>query len=261
MGLFICKGMNEIKIFEKEEFGKIRTSGTSEEPLFCLTDICRVLDIGNVTDVKNRLRKDGVVLIEVIDSMGRMQNALFVNEQNLYRVIMRSDKPNAELFQDWVCGDVLPSIRKTGSYGLPKTFAEALRLAADQQEKIEMQKKQLEEQAPKVDFFDSVAESKRAIEMKAVANTLNFVKVGRNKLFQILRDNKILQHNNLPYQRYVDCHYFRTIEQKYTTQDGEVKISIKTLVYQRGVDYIKDLLRKLGYKQVEQPTLATIGCK
>jgi prophage antirepressor-like protein len=67
--------------------------------------------------------------------MGRTQRAHFINEQNLYRLIMRSDKPIAEPFQDWVCGDVLPSIRKTGKYGLPQTFAEALRLAAEQQEK------------------------------------------------------------------------------------------------------------------------------
>ena len=162
--------MNEIKILENPAFGKIRTAGTSEEPLFCLADICRVLGINNATDVKKRLKEDGVDLIEVIDSMGRTQRAHFINEQNLYRLIMRSDKPIAEPFQDWVCGDVLPSIRKTGKYGLPQTFAEALRLAAEQQEKIERQQKALQESAheivvlngavmqmqPKVTFADAI---------------------------------------------------------------------------------------------------------
>lgn len=105
----------EIQIFSNPSFGEIRTSGTSDEPLFCLADVCKVLDL-QVTSTKNRLKQDGVNLIKVIDSLGREQNAIFVNEQNLYRVIMRSDKPQAEPFQDWVCGEVLPAIRKTGGY-------------------------------------------------------------------------------------------------------------------------------------------------
>lgn len=106
---------NEIKIFDNPQFGEIRTAGTSEKPLFCLADVCRVLDL-QVTPTKNRLKPDGVSLIKVIDSLGREQEATFITEQNLYKVIMRSDKPQAEPFQDWVCEEVLPSIRKTGSY-------------------------------------------------------------------------------------------------------------------------------------------------
>lgn len=106
---------NEIKIFDNPQFGEIRTAGTSEKPLFCLADVCRVLDL-QVTPTKNRLKPDGVSLIKVIDSLGREQEATFITEQNLYKVIMRSDKPQAEPFQNWVCEEVLPSIRKTGSY-------------------------------------------------------------------------------------------------------------------------------------------------
>ena len=154
--------MNDIKIFENVELGKIRTAGTSDEPLFCLADVCKILEL-QVTPTKNRLNPGGVNLIKVIDSLGREQDAIFITEMNLYKAIMRSDKPQAEAFQDWVCGEVLPSIRKTGAYALPQTFAQALRLAAEQQEKIEAQQKLIEEQKPKVDFFDAVAESKTAI--------------------------------------------------------------------------------------------------
>lgn len=127
--------MNDIRIFENVEFGKIRTAGTSDEPLFCLADVCKILGL-QVTPTKNRLNPDGVSLIKVIDSLGREQDATFITEMNLYKAIMRSDKPQAEAFLDWVCGDVLPSIRKTGVYALPKTFAQALRLTAEQQEMI-----------------------------------------------------------------------------------------------------------------------------
>lgn len=137
------------------------------------------------------------------------------------------------------------------AFCLPQTFAEALRLAADQQERLEEQQRQLEEQRPKVEFFDAVAESRTAIEMKAVANTLHFKGVGRNKLFAILREKKILMGNNMPYQRYVDCGYFRTVEQKYATPDGEVRVSIKTIVYQKGVDFIRKTLKGMGCKEAE----------
>lgn len=109
-------------------------------------------------------------------------------------------------------------------------------------------KRQLKSKPPKVEFFDSVAGSKTAIEMKEVANVLNFNKVGRNKLFQILRDNHLLTYKNQPYQKYIDCGYFRTIEQEWRSPDGDININIKTLVYQTGVNYIRKLLIKLGYK-------------
>lgn len=113
--------MAAIEIFKNESFGEVRVAGTSEQPLFCLADVCRVLDL-QVTPTKNRLKSDGVSLIKVIDSLGREQEATFISERNLYKVIMRSDKPQAEPFQDWVCGEVLPSIRKAGSYSVPQSL-------------------------------------------------------------------------------------------------------------------------------------------
>lgn len=109
--------MKEVKIFENADFGTIRTSGSSEQPLFCLADICKVLKL-QVQNTKSRLSEDGVCSINLIDSLGRKQNALFINEQNLYKVIFQSRKKEAEAFVDWVTGEVLPTIRKTGRYEL-----------------------------------------------------------------------------------------------------------------------------------------------
>lgn len=107
---------NEIQIFRNPQFGEIRTViGCNGEPMFCLADLCKTLGL-RVQGVTPRLKEDGVNRIEVTDSLGRHQSAIFVSEQNLYKVIMRSDKENAEPFQDWVCGEVLPSIRKHGGY-------------------------------------------------------------------------------------------------------------------------------------------------
>ena len=103
-----------LTVFENTDFGKIRVAGTSEEPLFCLADICRILEL-QPGATKNRLGEKGISLINTL-TKGGIQSLVFINEQNLYKVIMRSNKPQAEQFQDWVCGEVLPSIRKHGAY-------------------------------------------------------------------------------------------------------------------------------------------------
>lgn len=101
------------------------------------------------------------------------------------------------------------------------------------------QKQKLAEQQPKVEFFDEVAGSNDTIDMKEVAKILNVKNIGRNKLFEILRQNHILDKNNQPYQHYVDAGYFKVIEKKYNLPDGSVKICLKTVVFQKGLDYIR----------------------
>ena len=96
---------------------------------------------------------------------------------------------------------------------------------------------------PKSQFYDQVTGSKDAIDIGSVAKVLNVKGIGRNKLFQILRDKKVFQGNNLPYQNYIDRGYFRTIEQSYQKPDGSTHINIKTVVYQKGLDYIRKVLK------------------
>lgn len=247
--------MSNIEIFKDSRFGEIRVSGTSEKPLFCLADLCRVLDIKNVSNCKSRLNEKGLFFVDT-PTDGGIQQLTYVDEKNMYRVIMRSDKPNAVEFQDWVYDDVLPSIRKTGSYSImnkvPQTFAEALRLAAEQQEQIEAQQKLIEVQTPKAEFYDDVVESKDAIPMDRVAKILN-MGIGRNKLFELLRNEKILMYNNTPYQKYVDLEWFRCVETKFTKPNGDVCINVKTLALQRGVDGIRKILLKKGYVNKDNP--------
>jgi prophage antirepressor-like protein len=104
---------------------KIRTAGTQEEPLFCLADLCKVLEIGNSRDVANRLDDDEKGVGQ-IDTLGGRQQMTFVNESGLYSVILRSDKPQAKPFRKWVTGEVLPCIRKYGCYPAPAPAVEAV---------------------------------------------------------------------------------------------------------------------------------------
>lgn len=96
---------------------------------------------------------------------------------------------------------------------------------------------------PKAAFFDAVADSKTAVSMNEVAKVLNIRGMGRNNLFEFLRKNKILDNYNKPYQKYIDCGWFRLIEQHYS-KNGEEQISFKTLVYQKGISAIKRLAEK-----------------
>lgn len=110
--------MNDLQIFVYSG-EQLRTVQRDDGLWWVLRDVCRVLNIGNVTDTKKRLDPDEVDLTDLIDSMGRVQSTTIINEPGLYAVILRSDKPEAKQFKRWVTHDVLPSIRKTGAYGVP----------------------------------------------------------------------------------------------------------------------------------------------
>lgn len=252
--------MQNIEIFKNDRFGEVRTIiDDRNEPWFCLSDVCKILGLGNPSQVKTTLKSRGVITNEVstpIVSQGvdtgktKMVAINFIDEPNLYKCIFQSRKQEAEMFQDWICEDVIPSIRKTGSYSLqhrvPQTFAEALRLAAEQQEEIEKQKLLILEQKPKADFYDDVVESKDALPMAIVAKTLN-MGIGRNKLFSFLREQKVLRENNEPYQSYVDDGWFRCVESKFTKPNGDICVNIKTVVLQKGLDGIRKLLKEKRY--------------
>lgn len=172
------------------------------------------------------------------------RNTYFYSAKGIYEICRWSQQTKADKFYDWVY-EILEGLRK-GELNLikvPKTLPEALRAYADEVEKRMLTEHKLLVMAPKADFFDQVADSKDAIEIGNAAKVLN-MGIGRNNLFKFLREKRILQQNNIPYQEYIDRGYFRTIEQKWTTPEGETKINIKTLVYQKGLDYIRKLLNK-----------------
>lgn len=242
---------NEIKIFNNAEFGEVRTAMYNSEPVFCLADVCRVLDIANSGNVKNRLNEKGICTMDTLTS-GGMQKMIFITESNLYKVIFQSRKPEADKFSDWVTSEVLPSIRKHGMYAVdelianPELAIKAFTALKEEREKNKALQAENERMKPKEEFFDAVTDSKDAIDIGQVAKVLNFTGIGRNKLFEILRNNGILKQNNEPYQKYIDCGYFRVVEQKYEARPGEIRINIKTLVFQKGVDYIRKILDKVA---------------
>ncbi len=153
--------MNNLQIFNSEEFGEIRTVVKDNEPMFCLSDVCRVLEIKNVSDCKSRLREKGVVTTDTLTN-GGTQRMTFIDESNLYKVIFQSRKESAERFTDWVTCEVLPSIRSNGGYIAnqenltpEQIVANALIVA---QNIITQKDKQIEEMKPKADYFDELVD-------------------------------------------------------------------------------------------------------
>lgn len=114
--------MNNVQEFNNSALGKCRVIGNHDNPLFCLKDVCDVLEMQNPTMVKNSIQDefgdDLNQIYPIVDNLGRTQEATFITEPQLYFVLMRSDKPKAKPFRQWVINEVLPSIRKTGGYGI-----------------------------------------------------------------------------------------------------------------------------------------------
>lgn len=127
----------ELQIFSNSEFGEIRTITKDDEPMFCLADVCKALEISNVSQLKTRLKEDGVITNEVgvqtgvkADGTPAIQKVRmnFINESNLYKTIFQSRKESAERFTEWVTSEVLPTIRKTGSYQKQLSPQEMMRI-------------------------------------------------------------------------------------------------------------------------------------
>ena len=232
---------NQLTSFSHETFGSIRTVTKDGEPWFVAADVCKSLDIGNSRQALTRLDEDekGVILT---DTLGGEQQMSIINEPGLYSLVLGSRKPEAKAFKRWITHKVIPQIRKTGAYLSPVIDSDMLFKMAEAMAAKEKQIKELEQQkalmSPKADFYDAVVESPDAVDMAVAAKTLN-MGIGRNTMFKILRDEGILQHNNIPYQEYVDRGYFRCIESKFSMPDGTQRINIKTVVHQKGLDFIR----------------------
>lgn len=237
--------MNELQIFNNEEFGSVRTITKDGKTYFVGNDVAKALGYSE-TAKAIRTHCKGVSEMD-IPTNGGVQTMKMITEGDIYRLVIKSQLPQAEKFESWVFDNVLPSIRKNGGYIAnqeqmtpEQIVANALIVA---QNIISQKDRQIEEMKPKAEFFDTVADSKTAISMNEVAKVLNIKGYGRNNLFEFLRNSKVLDRWNVPYQRYVDNGWFRVIEQHYQ-KNGEPIVTTKTLVYQKGVDGIRKMIEK-----------------
>lgn len=220
---------------------------------------------------KNRLKQDGVSLIKGVSKTTNQYGITteqdvtltFINEQNLYKVIMRSDKPQAEPFQDWVCGEVLPSIRKHGAYMTNDTLEKALtspdfliqlatNLKEEQQKRIEAERK-VTEAAPAVAFTNAVQSANSSCLIGELAKLIaqNGYSIGEKRLFAWMRDNGYLgkhgERYNIPNQQYVEQGLFELKKGVRSGNNGVLHTTITPKVTGKGQVYFVN--KFLGNKE------------
>lgn len=236
--------MNETQVLKETEIvGRaFRIYGTAERPLFVAKDIASWIDHSDASMMIRGIDDDEKDT-SIVCTPGGNQEMVMLTENGLYEVLFQSRKPIAKEFKKQV-KYVLKSIREDGGYiaGQETASDEDLiaRALVVANNIIDRKNRIIADMTPKAAFFDTVADSNTAIDMKTVAKVLG-LPYGRNTLFRILRDRGILMYDNQPYEQYMK--YFRVVEKPYTVGD-EVAISTQTLVYQKGVDFIRKELAK-----------------
>ena len=240
-----------IQIFSNPEFGSVRIIGDAENPRFCLADLCRILGIGNPSDVKNRLDK-GVVSIETLETAGGMQKLTFVSEDGLYDVILDSRKPEAKRFRKWVTSEVLPNIRKHGMYIDPSKpiSGDQLILIGQRMKALEAQNALLQVQnaelQPKADYCDVILQCKDLVITSIIAKDYGYSAKRFNKLLHELGVQFKQSGIWLLYQKHATKGWTQTKTHSYTGADGEMHCKAHTYWTQKGRIELYHILKRNG---------------
>lgn len=255
--------MKELQVVLKREvLGKsFEIYGDYENPLFLAKDVAGW--IGH-SDVYTMLKTvdDDEKLTQTLFVSGQRREMWMLTENGVYEVLMQSRKPIAKEFKKQV-KTILKTIRKTGGYvanddlfiqtylpfadeSTKALFRTTLHTISEQNKLIQKQQNKIQQDKPLVEFAEHVSESVNSIDMATFAKLLydENIKIGRNRLFAWMKKNKYLMRDTKPYQRYVDCGYFKPIEQVYKTPYGEKRVGTKTLITGKGQIYFTEKLRK-----------------
>lgn len=243
---------NEIQKFDFKGAALRTLTDEAGEPWFVLKDCMSILDLGNPTETVKMFDKDEFSTTEVIDSIGRRQQTYIISEPGLYRLVMKSRKPEAKEFQRWVTHEVLPSIRKHGGYmaGQERMTPEQMALASMRwlQSKVDEQAKQLKAQEGKVLFANAVETARKSILVGDFAKILksNGIDIGPRRLFAWLREHGWLikakgSSWNMPTQKAMDLHLFEVKETTISHSDGHTTINKTPKMTGKGQTYFAKL--------------------
>ena len=246
--------MNELQIFNSEEFGEIRTITKDNETYFVGKDVAKALGFTNPRDAIATHVFDEDKGVDTIDTLGGKQSMTVINESGVYALVFGSRLESAKRFKHWVTSEVIPSIRKNGGYiagqetlSDEELMAKALLVAnnkiAERDKIIEQKQARIEQMKPKEIFADAVATSHTSILVGDLAKLIcqNGYQIGQKRLFDWLRANGYLIKNggsyNMPTQRYVEQGLFEIKENNLVNPDGSVRITKTTKVTGKGQVY------------------------
>lgn len=245
----------DLQILKNEKFGEIRTIEENGKFLFCGSDVAKALGyVDTVNALKQHCKQDGVVFHHITDNLGRTQQAKFINEGNLYRLIAKSQLPEAEQFERWIFDEVLPSIRKYGVYATAETaerllndpdfMIQTFQALKAEREKNKALENKIQEDKPKVLFADAVSVAKNSILVGDLAKLIkqNGYDIGAKRLFEWLRENGYLIRRkgtdyNMPTQKAMEMGLFEVKETTINNPDNSIRITKTTKVTGKGQIY------------------------
>lgn len=256
----ISKGMfilNELKIFENDEFGKIRMVEVNGEPYFVGKDIAEILGYAKpLNALAAHVDADDSLKQGLTDSMGRNQETIFINESGLYSLVLSSKLPTAKRFKRWVTSDVLPSIRKHGVYAVDELINDpelAIKVFTALKEErfknkelsttIAIQNQQIAEMQPKATYYDLVLNCKDLVPISVIAKDYGW---SANRMNQYLHSKGVQYkqgHIWLLYQKYAEAGYTSTKIKLYKDKTGDTHSIPHTYWSQKGRLFIYDTLK------------------
>ena len=236
--------MNDLQLFNNPEFGAVRAVEVDGEPWFVGKDVAQALGYNDTDQALRKHVDDEDKLTRRFDGSGQGRSMTTINESGLYSLVLSSKLPGAKKFKRWVTAEVLPTIRKTGGYQLPKDYPSALRALADTTEKLLAAETENEANRPKVLFADAVSTAKTSILVGELAKLLkqNGVDIGQNRLFGWLRENGFLIRRNgtdfnMPTQKSMDLGLFEIKETVVSHADGHTSVNKTPKVTGKGQQY------------------------
>ena len=239
--------MNTPQIFSFEQH-EVRTILVNDEPYFVGKDVASVLGYSNTKDALSRHVDLEDKMGSRITTSGQSREMTIINESGLYSLILKSKLPKAKKFKRWVTSEVLPTIRKTGSYSnVPQSFAQALRLAADLEEKNQLLEQQIAEYEPKISYLDSILSSTDSVTISQIAADYGMSPQQMNKLLHKLGIQKKVGNQWLLRKKHMNQGYTKSHTTEIPKADGGTKVVMNTKWTQKGRVFIYNLLIAEGY--------------
>ncbi|MBK1221634.1 phage antirepressor [Enterococcus faecium] len=238
--------MNTPQIFNFEQ-NEVRTILVNDEPYFVGKDVADVLGYSN----PQKAIRDHVDLEDKTQNDSFTVNGtavVLINESGLYSLILKSKLPSAKKFKRWVTSEVLPTIRKTGSYSnVPQSFAQALRLAADLEEKNQLLEQQIAEYEPKISYLDTILSSTDTVATSQIAADYGMAAIALNKLLNELGVQHKVSGQWILYRKHMNQGYTKSHTSEIPKADGGTKVVMNTKWTQKGRVFIYNLLIAEGY--------------
>lgn len=245
--------MNELMIFKNPEFGTVRTVEINGEPWLVGKDVAQALGYSDTFGALKKHVDDEDKLVCQIDSAGQKRDVTIINESGLYSLVLSSKLPGAKKFRRWVTAEVLPSIRKTGGYNVPKDYPSALRALADAEEKRialaaenEVQRQVIAEFQPIKQYVDTILASNGVMATSQIAADYD---ISARKLNKILHEEGIQRNVGgqwILYQKYMGKGYTKSETIPITHSDGTPGTKMFTKWTQKGRLLIHEILTKRG---------------